>query len=144
MLVIPSEVEESLIANSKRCLDHARHNSYLFVNLDHEFTAWIDITQVHSRGIKRQSDVALAVDRDQSAGAAELRHLGQNGLRSLLERHPPIFHQSRDIVSDSSSNEILAIARSGNSTGRIVCVCAHPDARRITNTPGALVRCAAG
>src|SRR5260370_3853029 len=144
MLVIPSEVEESLIANSKRCLDHARHDSYLFVNLDHESTAWIDITPVHSRGIKRQSDVALAVDRDQSTGAAELRHLGQNGLRSLLERHSPIFHQSPDIVSDRNSNAILAIARSRNSTGHIVCVCARADDRRITNPPGALVRRAAG
>src|ERR671919_206737 len=34
------------------------------VNLDHKLAGWIDIAPVHSRGIKRQGDIAFAVDRD--------------------------------------------------------------------------------
>ena len=37
----------------------------LLVNLDHKLAVRIDIAPIHSRGVKRQSDVALAVDRDQ-------------------------------------------------------------------------------
>src|SRR6266516_2378810 len=96
----------------------------LFVNLDHEFAAWIGIASVHSRGIERRGDVALAVNRDQSSGAAQLGYFVQHSLRSFLERHSPIFHQGRNVVPDRCPNKILPITRSRDRTRRIVRVSA--------------------
>jgi hypothetical protein len=69
--VIPSEVEESLIL-AVRDVSTPLDMTILFINLHHNFAVRIDVTAIHSRRVKWQRDVALAVDRDQPAGAAEL------------------------------------------------------------------------
>src|SRR5439155_2208461 len=114
-----------------------------FVNLHHEFAVWIDISPVHSRGVKRQRDVALAVDRNQSTAAAELGYLIKNTLRSLLEWHSAILHQSGNIVRNRGTHKIFAVTRGGDGTGRVVRVSARADNRRIAYASRALVSRAA-
>src|SRR5947208_12963157 len=82
-----------------------------FVNLDDKLAVWINIASVHSRGVKRQGDVAFTVNGDQSAGAAEPSYFIQNTLRGFLERHSAIFHQRRNIVTDGCANKIFALKR---------------------------------
>src|SRR5207244_5468080 len=115
-----------------------------FVNLHDKLAVWIDIPAVHSRGIKWQSDVALTIDCNQSTSTAEFGDFIEHPLCRLREGHSPIFHQRRDIVPDGRPNEILAVARRGDSAGRIVRISSCANDRRITHTPRSLVRCAAG
>jgi len=105
-----------------RLISLAAASAPLFVNLDYEFAGCIGVASVHSGSIEWQGDVALAVNRDHSAGTAEFGHFIKNRLRSLLELHSPIFHQGRNIVPDGCANKILPITRSGDRTRRIVRV----------------------
>src|SRR6516164_2644802 len=57
------------------------------VDLDHEVSIRIDIAPVHAVCIKRQSDVSVSVDRDQTACAAELFNSVQSCLRRFLQCH---------------------------------------------------------
>src|SRR5882724_3480292 len=104
-----------------------------FVNLHDKLAVWIDIPAVHSRGIKWQSDDALTIDCDQATGAAEFGDFIEHRLCRFLEDHSPIFHQRRDIVPDGRPNEILAVARRGDSAGRIVRISSCANDWRITH-----------
>ena len=64
-----------------------------FVNLDHELAVWIDIAPVHPRGVKRQSDVALPVDRDLPARAAQLGNLIEHDLGRFAHGFAAVFYK---------------------------------------------------
>ena len=63
------------------------------VNLHHKLITWIDVAAVHAICIKRQSDVAVLIDRDQTACAAEHLHSVESRLRRRLQCHIAVFHQ---------------------------------------------------
>src|SRR5207249_12057583 len=68
----------------QRCKDLTIHD-VLFVNLHDKLAVWIDVPAIHSRGIKRQRDAALAIDCDQAARATKFRHPVESHLGGSLE-----------------------------------------------------------
>ena len=54
------------------------------VDLDYKLSIRIDVAAVHTVCIKRQSNVAIPINCDQTARAAELFHRVQSGLRRVL------------------------------------------------------------
>ena len=71
---------------------NASTNHRSVVNLHDKLPLRIDVTAVHAVCIKWQCDVAVLIDCDQTAGAAELFH----GVESSLSRFLQL--QSRDIA----------------------------------------------
>ncbi len=63
------------------------------VNLHDKLALRIDVAAIHAVCIKRQCDLTVLVDCDQTAGAAELFHGVESSLRRFLQL------QSRDIAS---------------------------------------------
>src|SRR6266498_2361195 len=116
----------------------------LLVNLHYKLAVWIDVAAIHSSGVERQRNVALAIDCDESPCAAKFRDLVQSSLCSVLERHPTIFEQRQDIPPNRCANKIFTVTRRRNSACRIVCVSARADDRRIANASRSLVGCPAG
>src|SRR6266516_765842 len=68
----------------QRCKDLTIHE-VLFVNLHDKLAVWIDVPAIHSRGIKRQRHVALAIDCDQATRATKFGDVIESHLRGILQ-----------------------------------------------------------
>jgi len=68
------------------------------------------MSTIHTGGVEGQSDVAVVIDGDQSARAAESRDFVEHHLRCLLQFHSAIFHQRRDVVRDNGTNKVFTVA----------------------------------
>src|SRR4030095_15494783 len=113
----------------------------LLVNLHYKLAVWIDVAAIHSSGVEWQSDVALTIDCDQSTRSAKLRDLVQSGLRGVLERHPPILHQRRNIAPNCCADKIFTVTGRRNCACGIVCVSARADDWSIANASRSFLCC---
>jgi len=110
-----------------------------FEDFHDEFAVRIDVPPIHSRSVEGQSNVALAINCDQSASATEFGHLVENRLGGFFQRHSSIFHQGRHIVSNRRSNKVLAIPGRGDGACRIVGVSARANYRSVTDAAGPFI-----
>ena len=65
----------------------------LFVDFDNKLVVWIDVAAVHAVRVKWQCNLAVFVDGDQTAAAAELFDRVQSRLRRFLQFQSAIFDQ---------------------------------------------------
>ena len=99
---------------------------------------------VHAFAVERHRDVAAAVDRDQSAVAAQARHIRQRRRGRPGERFLAVAHARRDVVGHRCANERFAKPGPGNRAGAIVGIGSGADDRRIADAPRQLAGIAAG
>src|SRR5690349_14674508 len=113
-------------------------------NRDMDLSIAIDPAAEHAFGIERRRDVALGIERDDAAIAAELRHdFHHDLLRGLVDRLALVLDAGADVVRGVGANVVLAPA-GGRYRALRVRVRARADDRRIADAAVALVGHAAG
>src|SRR5256886_7818722 len=89
-----------------------------FVNFDYELAVLVnepvaalaDMASIHSASIKWQRNISILVHCNETAGAAKLFGLSQRALGRFRQRHSAQFHQRRDLVRHTCTNEKFAVA----------------------------------
>jgi hypothetical protein len=117
---------------------------HLIVNFDHGFAISANMAAIHARGIKRQGDISISIDRDQSAASAELCDLIECALRGIRQRRTAIFHQRGNFVTGHGPDEIFSVTRRGRGAGAIVCISSRADDRGIADAARFFVGISAG
>jgi len=121
------------------------HRAKLFrKNRNVDFSVAIDPAAEHAFGVERCREVALCVERDDAAVAAQLRHDFHHDLLSRLgDRLALVFDAGADVMRGVGADVVLAPAGCRNRALR-VGIRAGADDRRIADAAEALVRHAAG
>jgi len=85
---------------------------------------------VHSGGVEGEGDVAVPVDGNQSAGAAEFFEPSKNHFFcGFNQTQAVIFHESGEVIGKNGADDELAVPGGGDGASTIIGVGSGSDDR---------------
>lgn len=106
----------------------------ILVYLHDRLAIALDVTAIHSTGVKAEFYVAAGVQRDHAAFASLCAQSRMNRLIDRLrKRYLRVFHASSDIVGEQPAHEVFTDPGSGHGGRGIVGIDAGTDDRRVAD-----------